>query len=114
MGSWSGYGMRLETEAFLKAKCVFSLTKSLKNLQNQVTAQENTARPGQCVLCSLTVAKHQEPYTHNPNDGHWSPQTTGRVCLHILIGLGLALGRVHQHVCTNARAVYQSTRTGLS
>ena len=44
---------------------------------NQVTDQENAERSGKCVLCSLTVAKHQGPCQ---NDRDWLP------CLHILIG----------------------------
>ena len=45
--------------------------------------QENTERQGKCVLCPLTFAKRQRRYVHNQNDWHWSPQTTGHVCLHI-------------------------------
>ena len=43
-------------------------------------------RPRKCALCSLTVAKHGGPYANYHNDRQWSPQTTGHVCLHILIG----------------------------
>ena len=50
---------------------------------NLMADQESTERPGKCIWCSLTVAKHQGPYAHNEN---WSPQTTGRARLHILIG----------------------------
>ena len=76
-----------------------------------MTDQENIERPGQCVLCSLTVAKHAGPYDHDPNERHRPPRTTGRVCLHILIGLGLGL-RLGD-AFTNAQAGYRPTWAGI-
>ena len=60
---------------------------------------------GNCVLRSLTVAKHHGPYEHDPNDEHRPPEATVRVCLQILVELALGLGLGLVHVFTNAQAV---------
>ena len=68
---------------------------------NLVTDQENKERSGTCVLCSLTVVKHQRPY-QNDRDG--LPQTAGHLCLHS--------DRIWESMCLplNKKAIYQPAR----
>ena len=44
-----------------------------------MTDQENKEMPGKCILCFLTVAKHQAPDADNQG----KPQRTGHLYLHM-------------------------------
>ena len=68
---------------------VFSVWQKYSQNADLLTDQENTEIPGKCVLCFLTVAKHQAPDA----DHQGSPRTTRHVCLHMLVGLA----REHAH-----------------
>ena len=86
---------------------VGTIGNSLTHNANLVTDQENTERPGMCILCFLTVAKHQGPYAHNQNDRHWPLQTTVHVRLHTL--MVFAKTCVHQE-----QRLYPQTRKRIA
>ena len=75
--------------------------------RKQSYTQSSAVKGWECVVCGLTVAKHQAADAQNQKPRHESPRATDHV------GLPVHRWHLHDYALTNEQADYQPTRAHM-